>query len=86
MALFKILRGAEANLPSTLTDGWAYYCTDTSKFYIDYLDSDGKLQRKELNAKEADSLKNTANNIGSSTIPVYFSKEGNPIVCSREIP
>ena len=28
MALFKVNRGPKANLPSTKTDGYAYFCTD----------------------------------------------------------
>ena len=36
MALFKILRGKEANLPSTITDGNIYFCKDTKNYYIDY--------------------------------------------------
>lgn len=40
MSLFKILRGAEANLASaTLHDGWAYFTPDAENFYID---ADGK--------------------------------------------
>lgn len=56
MALFKILKGNESNLPSTKTDGWAYFCTDTSNFFIDYADADNNLQRAQLNAKEAEKL------------------------------
>lgn len=36
MALFKINRGNEVNLPQELHDGYAYFCTDTKKFYIDH--------------------------------------------------
>lgn len=40
MSLFKILRGAEANLSSAaLHDGWAYFTPDAENFYID---ADGK--------------------------------------------
>ena len=40
MSLFKILRGAEANLASAaLHDGWAYFTPDAENFYID---ADGK--------------------------------------------
>ena len=35
MALFKILRGNRDHLPGTLTDGWAYFCSDTGEFFID---------------------------------------------------
>lgn len=53
MALFKISRGTSENLPAKLTDGYAYYCTDSSGFYVDYIDTDGNLRRKQLNANEA---------------------------------
>lgn len=56
MALFKILKGNEANLPSIMTDGWAYFCTDTSNFFIDYADNDGTLYRAQLNAKDTETL------------------------------
>ena len=56
MALFKILKGNEANLPSTMTDGWAYFCTDTSNFFIDYEDDGGVLHRAQLNAKDAETI------------------------------
>ena len=31
----RFLEGIEANLPTTITDGNIYYCTDTAKLYID---------------------------------------------------
>ena len=56
MALFKSLRGKRKNLPSTKKDGYAYFCTDDGTFWIDYTDENGTLQRKQLNAKEAETL------------------------------
>lgn len=56
MALFKISRGNSATLPSTMTDGWAYFCTDTGEFFIDYADSNGTLHRKQINAKDAEKI------------------------------
>ena len=35
MALFKILKGNEANLPTNQTEGYAYFTIDTNNFYID---------------------------------------------------
>ena len=61
MALFKILRGNAANLPSTKKDGYAYFCTDTHDFYIDYTDNNGQLTRGQLNAKDADHATNADN-------------------------
>lgn len=56
MALFKPLLGKRANLPTTLTSGWAYFCTDDGSFWIDYTDSDGVVKRKQINAQEAEKL------------------------------
>lgn len=56
MALFKISKGLKANLPTTKTAGYCWYTTDDSLFYIDYEDSNGVVQRKALNAKEAEKL------------------------------
>lgn len=56
MALFKSLRGKRENLPSAKTDGYAYFCTDDGTFWIDYKDKNNVVQRKQLNAKEAESL------------------------------
>lgn len=41
MALFKVLRGSEANLPSPAkeTDGYAYFTSDTHNFYINHKES-----------------------------------------------
>lgn len=56
MALFKMNRGNSNTLPTKLTDGYAYFCTDTAEFFIDYADSNGILYRKKLNAKDAETL------------------------------
>ena len=61
MALFKILRGNAANLPKEMKDGYAYFCTDTHDFYIDYTNSNGQLTRGQLNAKDADHATNADN-------------------------
>ena len=61
MALFKILRGNAANLPKEMKDGYAYFCTDTHDFYIDYTNSNGQLTRGQLNAKNADHATNADN-------------------------
>lgn len=56
MALFKSLWGKRQNLPDTKTAGYAYFCTDDATFHIDYNDEDGNLQRKQINAKDAETL------------------------------
>lgn len=59
MALFKICRGAETNLPTTLTSGYCYFCIDTTNFYIDYTDTYGALTRAKIASKYADKLRYT---------------------------
>ena len=56
MALFKSLRGKRSNLPSTKTDGYAYFCTDDGTFHIAYKDESGTIQRKQINAKDSETL------------------------------
>ena len=57
MALFKPLRGNRSALASQeLHDGYAYFCTDDGSFHIDYVDADGNLQRKQVNAGELEAL------------------------------
>ena len=57
MALFKPLKGTRTSLDSQpLHDGYAYFCIDDGSFHIDYTDADGNLQRKQLNAKDAETL------------------------------
>lgn len=57
MALFKINRGSEKNLPAKITDGYAYFCTNNQNFYIDFVDSDGVPTRKKLGVEYADKLR-----------------------------
>ena len=56
MALFKPLLGKRENLPTTLTAGYAYFCTDDGSFWIDYTDSKNVVKRKQINAQEAEKL------------------------------
>ena len=58
MALFKNLRGKRENLPINKTDGYAYFCTDDGSFHIDYMDDSGNLQRKQINANNANTVNN----------------------------
>lgn len=57
MALFKVNRGNESDLPIKLTDGWAYFCIDTGSFLIDHYDSANTLVRSKVNAEFADKLR-----------------------------
>lgn len=61
MSLFKVNRGNEANLPTTLTDGWAYFCTDTGSFLIDHYDSTNTLVRSKISAEYTDKIRYVQN-------------------------
>lgn len=57
MALFKQCRGNRASLDAQpLCDGYAYFCVDDGTFHIDYADANGVLHRKQINAKDAETL------------------------------
>lgn len=75
MALFKVNRGNSATLPVVMTDGWAYFCTDTGEFFIDYADSNGELHRKQINADEAKKLAgyDISNILNSSEVEIPTS-------------
>lgn len=49
---FRITRGLEDDLPSTITDGQIYYCYDTGNLYIDY-----GTTRKLISSEYAKALK-----------------------------
>jgi hypothetical protein len=67
MALFRVSRGDSSNLPSVKTDGWAYFCSDTGEFFIDYTDLDGNLQRKKINESHLQSLQTLVGDVAVST-------------------
>lgn len=57
MVLFKPFMGSRVSLDAQEKHaGYAYFCTDDGSFHIDYIDANGVLQRKQLNAKEAEIL------------------------------
>lgn len=76
MALFKVSKGLKANLPSAKTEGYCWYTTDDSLFYIDYKDENGTLQRKALNAKDAETLTGASLStiLNSSNVEIPTSK------------
>lgn len=76
MALFKVSKGLKANLPSAKTEGYCWYTTDDSLFYIDYKDENGTLQRKALNAKDAETLTGASLStiLNSSDVEIPTSK------------
>ena len=76
MALFKVSKGLKANLPSAKTEGYCWYTTDDSLFYIDYKDENGTLQRKALNAKDAETITGASLStiLNSSDVEIPTSK------------
>lgn len=65
MALFKPLMGNRTSLDVLEKHaGYAYFCTDDGTFHIDYVDSDGNLQRKQINENFIKQLLNITDNIG----------------------
>lgn len=57
MALWKPFRGNRADLDAIEKhDGYVYFCTDDGALFFDYTDADGNLQRKQISAKDAETL------------------------------
>ena len=57
MALWKPFRGKREDLDAVEKhDGWIYFCVDDASLFFDYLDAEGNLQRKQINAKNAESF------------------------------
>lgn len=57
MALWKPFRGNRTALDAVAKhDGYIYFCVDDGTLFFDYVDADGNLQRKQLNAKNAETL------------------------------
>ena len=77
MALFKISKGLKSALDKqAINEGYCWYTTDDSLFYIDSTDAEGKPQRKALNAAQL----NPYMNVGTGQKPVYI-KDGMPTEC-----
>lgn len=82
-AIFKVCRCKESNLPSSLTDGYTYFCTDTGNIYIDWCDKVGIISRKQINANYALKLRYLDKNknyidITSAEIHNHLSNKNNP--------
>ena len=57
MALWKPFRGNRDMLDAVEKhDGYVYFCVDDGSLFFDHLDPEGNLQRKQVSAKEAESL------------------------------
>lgn len=65
MALFKALMGNRTSLDALEKhEGYAYFCTDDGTFHIDYVDTNGNLQRKQINENFIKQLLNITDDIG----------------------
>lgn len=57
MALWKPFKGNRTSLDATEKhDGYVYFCIDDGSLFFDYVDSDGNLQRKQISAKDAETI------------------------------
>lgn len=57
MALWKPFRGNRTDLDVVEKhDGYVYFCIDDGALFFDYADADGNLQRKQISAKDAETL------------------------------
>jgi hypothetical protein len=74
--LFKIKKGTEAHLPTTITDGVMYFCTDTGNIFVD----DGT-ERIQINADKA--AKDTLNQEIDATYIKGLSVNGKVITYIR---
>ena len=67
MALFKPFMGNRSSLNSVEKHaGYVYFCVDDGSFHLDFLDNNGNVQRKQINANEANKL--VGYNIASTLI------------------
>ena len=56
MALWKLFRGGREGLDAVEKhDGYIYFC-DNGTLFFDYTDADGNLQRKQINAKDCETI------------------------------
>ena len=57
MALWKPFRGNRTALDTVEKhDGYIYFCIDDGSLFFDFVDSNGNLQRKQINSKDAETL------------------------------
>lgn len=66
MTMFKVRRGVETQLPSEISNGTMYFCTDTGNIYIDMGN-----QRKQISGEKA--LKDSAGNV---IVDTYATLQG----------
>lgn len=65
MALWKPMMGNRTSLDAQPKQaGYAWFCTDDGTFHIDYVDVNGKLQRKQINEIFIQQLLNITDGVG----------------------
>ena len=77
MSLFKALRGNRTALAAVEKhNGYVYFCTDDGSLFFDYLDENNVLQRKQINAKEAEKFLgyDISNVLNASDVEIPTSK------------
>ena len=77
MALFKPMMGNSSALDSQAKQaGYAWFCTDDGSFHIDYVDAEGNLQRKRINAEMIARLESLEQIINNSPLVDEFDGAG----------
>lgn len=73
MALWKPMMGNSSALDSQAKQaGYAWFCTDDGSFHIDYVDANGTLQRKQINASIIARLKALEKTVYGSPLIAQF--------------
>ena len=77
MALFKPMMGNSSVLDlQEKQAGYAWFCVDDGSFHIDYVDSEGNLQRKQINASMISRLEALEKIINNSPLVDDFEGVG----------
>ena len=77
MALWKPFRGNRASLDAVEKhDGYVYFCIDDGSLFFDYVDAEGNLQRKQISAKDAETITGASLStiLNSSDVEIPTSK------------
>jgi hypothetical protein len=78
MSILKFLRGKRNNIPDAKIDGQIYVCVDDGTAHFDYTDDNGKINRKQINAGDAQSL-------SGSTLSAELNYSDNEIPTSNAV-
>lgn len=77
MALFKPMMGNSSTLDSQAKQaGYVWFCVDDGSFHIDYVDANGDIQRKQINASIIDRLEVLEKIINNSPLVDEFDGIG----------